>query len=158
MKSQWILWVAVFACLVCEVSGAEASTKFKNNTPNPVWVAYAHSADQGAGCGYNDGCGGATHLSGSYKVQGWWQIAPGGTVTVNGHAHHNARHQYYAEDGLGHVWQGGGFVFATNWEAFTRCGNSFPFGSINRTFRQLSNSTCCGFWCSPVNYTLTLVL
>ncbi|SRR5260221_134708 len=153
---KWVSSVAILTALLGGASSANAWTKFKNGTPNTIWVAYAWAAESGFGCGYDDQCSGSG--PNGYEVAGWWQIAPGGTTTVNGNAYHNARQQYFAEDNAGHVWDGGGDRFNLDFaNAFDYCGGDWQI-TAGAYFRRISNSTCCGFTCSPVNKTWTLVL
>src|SRR6185503_15451812 len=90
---------------------AGAWLKFKNSTPNTIWTAHAFSSTSGFLCGWNDGCSGGR---GEWRIQGWWAIAPGGTVTVQSQNYGNAFHDYYAEDSFGHVWSGGGGSYCSD--------------------------------------------
>ena len=150
-KRKWMGSAAVALALLGAASTASAWTKFKNSTANTVWLAYAYQSVSGVACGYST-CGGG------WRVQGWWQIAPGGTVTVNGHDHHNAKHHFYAQDQFGHIWNGTGTQQRLETGAFDYCNGIINPGDWIEKFQIVRNTTCCGFWCDPVNYTANLVL
>jgi uncharacterized membrane protein len=143
---------------------ASAYLKFKNSTPNTVFVAHAFASTSGFLCGYNDNCSGGR---GDWRVEGWWRIVPGATSQVQSQTYGNAWHDYYAEDGLGHVWGGGGFSFCTPFPAFSRCNNDECLGCIGNcpnpnprvlTYRALRHSWCCGGACGPEGHVVNLVL
>ena len=152
----------VAATLLGSTPSAQAWTKVKNNSANMIWVAYAHIAMEGVGCGYTT-CrqGDAVNFSNAYRVRGWWGIAPGGSATVNGNAHHNAtRHQVYAEDAFGNWWGGDGRIHGVfRPQAFDYCKRNLgeqwwgPPGSVWTDFFEVPVARCCGFWCGGVNYT-----
>lgn len=150
-KLRWFTFLALFLGASAFVPSAHAWTKVKNNTPTTVSFAYAFSSVSGIGCGYST-CGGG------WKSTGWWNIAPGGTVTINGQAHHNAIHQYYAQDQAGRKWRGGGRAFELRNSSFDFCNQGLNPANWQEVFKVMSGSRCCGFTCSPVNFTLTLTL
>jgi uncharacterized membrane protein len=160
-----LLMLLVLAVVANALPGsADAALKFKNSTPNAVFVAHAFASTSGFGCGYNDGCSGGR---GDWKVEGWWRVAPGGTTTVHSQTYGNAWHDFYAEDGLGHVWQGGGGTFCTPIVAFGRCNNDECLGCIGNcpnpnprilTYRPLRHEWCCGIACGPESHTVNLTL
>lgn len=131
---------------------AHAWTKVKNSTPTTITLAYAFSSVSGIFCGYST-CGGG------WKTIGWFNIAPGGTVTINGQAHHNAEHYYYAQDQAGHKWRGnGGKSFELRNAKFEFCNQGIHPGQWVENFNVITRGTCCGATCSPVNFTQTLTL
>ncbi|HEX6245667.1 MAG TPA: DUF1036 domain-containing protein [Polyangiales bacterium] len=148
---RWFAFMSLMIGAVALAPSAHAWTKVKNNTPNTISLAYAFSSVSGVGCGYST-CGGG------WKSKGWWNIAPGGTVTINGQAHHNADHQYYAQDTQGRKWRGGGRAFELRNTPFDFCNQGLFPGTWQEVFKKISGSRCCGFWCSPVNWTETLIL
>lgn len=129
---------------------AAAWTRFHNNSPYTIWAAHAFDSVSGFLCGYSDGC--AT----SSRVKGWFQIAPGGTVTVDSRGWGNATHEAYADDGLGHYWEGGSGYVVPN-DAFDRCQYDtwlYTRPTSNRYYFFFArNTTCCGGTC-PANGTV----
>lgn len=134
---------------------ANAWTRFHNNTSNTISTAHAYDSVSGFLCGYSDGCPSNWHL------KGWWNIAPGGTVTVDGNAWGNASHDVYGFDSLGHEWTGGGGnplggSYGIPFDrAFSGCQYDFLTlpRTEYRTFARIRYSTCCGGSC-PSNYTV----
>ncbi|MDX2054463.1 MAG: hypothetical protein SFV15_18825 [Polyangiaceae bacterium] len=153
--------LALGLAAVGSASNASAWLKFKNNTANTIWTSHAWASTSGFGCGYWDACDKTDSNVTGYRVRGWWAIAPGGIVTVQSENFGNAWHQYYAEDAVGHKWNGGGYTFFTpHASAYGHCGDFTGFGEAASDFtvhRWLSTSRCCGVTCSPDNYTLTFV-
>jgi hypothetical protein len=141
--------MAVAAVLVFS-SATRASTKFKNFSPNTIWTLHAYASTSGFLCGWNDGCSG---VEGDWVVEGWYQIAPGATVVVQGNGYGNAYHDAYGEDSYGHVWQGGGGnpqggTYCAPPTAFSWCNNTCqsPNGNYYSFFRA-RNTRCCGGSC-----------
>jgi hypothetical protein len=144
-----ILALGLFA-LVAAPTEAGAWTKFKNNTSVTLWTAHAFASTSGFLCGWDDGCSGSGKSD--WRVQGWWQIAPGGLVTVHGSGYGNAYHDAYAEDDFGHTWGGGGNDYATPNNAFDHCGG---IGIVQGgtavpmpVFARVRNTRCCGGSCT----------
>jgi len=142
------------ASLSCVTAPAAASTKFHNSTGNTIWAAHAFDSVSGLGCGYSDGC------PSSSRVKGWFPIAPGGTATVDSRGWGNARHEIYAEDGLGHFWEGDSAYVVPN-DAFDRCQyDDWLYAQPTSNyyyFRLVRNTTCCGIGCpgdKTYNFTL----
>lgn len=133
---------------------AHAWLKFKNNTDYDLATSHAYASyDGNQFCGYFDAC--RNSGNGTYRVEGWWIIAPGGTKTVSSQGFHEAYHQFYAFNHLGWEWAGGGRTFWTTYAKHSHCGDfSYP-GFFQKTYRVLSSRRCCGVTCSPNNYTLT---
>jgi hypothetical protein len=166
MIKKLMLGMAVLAATIGATPAAQAWTKIKNNTPNQIFVSYGVISIGGVGCGYWTCRRGNSN---GHRFRGWWGIAPGGTATVNGEAHHNATaHYVWGEDSLGHFWGGGGLVSGImRPNAFDYCRNDptlanwwGPAGSVAVDFFRINppGSSCCGFWCSPVNFTQGLTL
>jgi uncharacterized membrane protein len=84
------------------------SLSFRNSTPAPVWLVFAYS---------DSGC---SSYGASWMKEGWWQIQPGGTVTVRGGASNGAKYFFYAEGGGGRRWSGP-YDTSVPTEAFTQC-------------------------------------
>jgi uncharacterized membrane protein len=138
------------ATLALTAGQAGASTKFHNNSANTIWTMHAFASMTGLGCGWDDGCSG-TGLN-DWRKQGWWQIAPGGTVTVHGSGYGNAFHDAYAEDAVGHWWGNGGNNFGINQSAQDTCGDGITVRRV--TFFRAASSRCCGIGCAT-NGTVT---
>ena len=99
-------------------------------------------------CGWNDGCS----SEGDWVVEGWYKIAPGATVTVQGQGYGNAFHDAYGEDGLGHVWVGGGGNavggrYCAPRTAFRWCSNTCSNVASTYQFFRARGSRCCGGSC-----------
>jgi uncharacterized membrane protein len=124
-------------------SSAHAWTAIGNATPNTVFVVYAH--DRNGDCNVACGGGGKAALFN----QGWWHIAPGGVVTVNGHHFHEEGHAIFAEDDFGRFWAGSSFTFnglCVPFTAFNMCGNQCPAGSRVLNYRPIGPfpyTECC---------------
>jgi uncharacterized membrane protein len=119
---------------------AHAWTAIGNATPNTVFVTYAHN--RRSIC--NVSCGGSG--AAEWFNEGWWHIAPGGVVTVNGRHHHGAIHAFFAEDDFGRFWAGNTVNLCVPFTAFDMCGNDCPAGSRNIGYRWLGLSfevKCC---------------
>lgn len=76
--------------------------RFRNSTPNPVFVAVNYP---------NEGCGNGR------AIRGWYEVSPGRTVTIYGGSVTLNSFYWYAEDDFGHVW-GGTRIFNVPNEAF----------------------------------------
>ena len=85
----------------------------------------------------------------NWANKGWWQIAPGGTVTVRGGASNNARYFWYAETDTGLQWAGDLFNDLPT-TAFDWCWPTSSTDATSRGMRQLDVP-----W-SRVNHTLVL--
>jgi uncharacterized membrane protein len=138
---------------------AHAWSAIGNATPSPVFVVYAHN--RRPICNVSCGGGGAAE----WFNAGWWQIAPGGVVTVNGRDHHEAHHAFFAEDDFGRFWAGNKVSLCVPFTAFDMCGNSCPSGSRFLGYRHLGfslESKCChgflSFCTSPDNFQTNLTL
>jgi uncharacterized membrane protein len=84
------------------------SLSFRNSSPARIWLVFA----------YNDS--GCSSDGASWMKKGWWQIQPGGTVTVRGGASNGAKYFYYAKGDGGRRWSGQyGTTVPT--DAFTQC-------------------------------------
>jgi uncharacterized membrane protein len=139
---------ATLATAVVLASSAPAHAWYQiiNATPNTVWVTHAFQSMSGFLCGYNDGCNDST--SPGWRVEGWWQIASGGSAIVQSQNWGNAYHQIYAHDLVGHEWGGNGNSFATPDSAFSRCAEFFPPNTLPAyTYVWTSNHRCCGGSC-----------
>jgi hypothetical protein len=161
MKNLSKLSLLAAAALVCWSGQSSASLRYRNSTPNTLFTLNAFASTEGAGCGFSDGCPGGEGSSfpAGFRVRGWFSVAPGGVATVETHAFHNAKHQGFAQDLLGNVWGGGGSTFCINNEVQNHCGNGCAPGAQRIvSFFHISHTTCCGFWCTPVNFTLNLTL
>ena len=161
MKTRTVVMLLALAFIESSAGHAFAWLKFHNDTPNTIWTTHAYASTSGFLCGFNDGCSGSDSgdFAPGWATKGWWQIAPGGTSTVQSEDYHNSYHQYYAEDGYGHVWANGGYKFCNDNEAFSWCGDICQIPRHNTPYyRWLSTSRCCGAFCSPDNYTLNFVL
>ena len=149
--------------VLCLCGESLATLKYHNGTPNTLFSLDAFASTSGFGCGFDDGCSGVESQASfppGYRVRGWFQIAPGGTATVEGHAFHNAKHDGFAQDQFGHVWQGGGHSFCISTDVQNHCGSVCP-GSAQVTFPvffSLSRTNCCGITCSPENFTMNFTL
>jgi uncharacterized membrane protein len=129
------------------VTSAHAWTRFRNGTPNTVWVTHAvkelsnglFSSCDSTGCGTS-----------FWRLRGWWAIAPGGTVTVWGGTFHNFFQKYHADDDFGHRWVGSQ-TFCTPNPAFDFCSNLCQTGASFLGYRDLNNVACCGFLCGGDN-------
>jgi uncharacterized membrane protein len=84
------------------------SLSFRNSTPEPVWLVYAH---------HDSGCGSE---GSEWMKEGWWQIQPGGSATVTGGPVNGAKYFFYAEGGSGRRWAGE-FGTSVPFEAFSQC-------------------------------------
>jgi hypothetical protein len=149
-KAALVLCAA--AGLLCASSPASAWTKFHNASPNPIWAAHKFDSVSGFLCGYSDGCSGPES-----RVTGWWWVAAGGTITVDSRGWGNARHEVWAEDGLGSVWEGGDGTCLPNTAGFDTCQyNDWLCAQPDSTyfyFAYVRNTTCCGGSC-PSNGTV----
>jgi Protein of unknown function (DUF1036) len=74
--------------------GVPVSLSFSNSTPGPVWVVIAYN-DSSCGSGGN-----------AWMKEGWWQVQPGGNVTVHGGPSNGAKYFYFAHDNSGREWAG----------------------------------------------------
>jgi len=70
------------------------SLSFSNSTPEPIWLVYAHND---SGCA-SDGD--------PWMKEGWWEIQPGGSVTVRGGPVNGAKYFFYTEGGAVRIWAG----------------------------------------------------
>jgi len=139
---------ATLAAAVALGSSAPARAWYQivNATPDTVWVTHAFASTSGFLCGWNDGC--SDSAAPGWRVEGWWQIASGGSAIVQSAGWGNAYHQIFAHDLVGHVWSGGGDRFATPDSAFSRCAEFFPPSNIPAyTYVPTSNHRCCGGSC-----------
>jgi uncharacterized membrane protein len=84
------------------------SLSFSNSTPAPIWLCYAH---------HDSSCGSEGD---EWMKEGWWEIPPGGNVTVRGGPVNGAKYFFYAEGGSGRVW-GGDFSTTVPLDAFAQC-------------------------------------
>jgi hypothetical protein len=144
------------ATIVGASSPAGAWTRFHNNSSFTIRVAHAFDSTSGFLCGYSDGCSSNWHLS------GWWDMAPGTTITVETHGYGNASHDAYGFDSLGHEWVGTtpgnvlggsyGLPFDRNFEGCQYDFLSLPFTEY-RTFFRARLAQCCGGSC-PSNGTI----
>jgi uncharacterized membrane protein len=145
--ATFLLGVAAF---VGATRPAGAATHFQNTSSNTIWAAHKFDSTWGFGCGYDDGC---DHAS---RMTGWWQIAPGGITTVDSRGWGNARHEAYAEDGLGHYWEGGDPVCLGD-NGFNTCQYNDSLcnqpTSTYYSFFFARNTACCGGTC-PTNGTI----
>jgi|SoiMethySBSTD1v2_1073268.scaffolds.fasta_scaffold128329_2 hypothetical protein len=160
-RARRLLGVFVTGAALLSVSGESAAwTKYKNKTPNTISTVHGFASGQAFGCGFDDGC----RLSGDdledFRIRGWFNIAPGGSVTVETHAFHNSAHIGYAEDNFGHVWNSNLQQICISNNAFDVCGSNCPGSGTPRRVSpfQFRNARCCGFTCSPVDFTLNFTL
>jgi hypothetical protein len=123
---------------------AAAWTRFHNNSANTIWTMHAFASTKGFGCGWADGCNGSG--IDDWRLQRWWQIAPGGTVQVHGFGWGNAVHDAYGEDAFGHFWGGGGGVFPAGNDANDVCGVGLET-SRRVTMFHARTTWCCGIGC-----------
>jgi uncharacterized membrane protein len=146
----------VTAVVLASSAPAHAYYQITNRTPNTVWLTHAYASTSGFLCGWNDGCSDAT--APGWRVEGWWQIAPGGTAVIQSQNWGNAYHQIFAHDLAGHVWSGNGDRFATPDSVFNRCAEFFPPSNIP-AYQYVWTSThrCCGGSC-PSFGSNTLIL
>ena len=145
MKTRLSAFIVGLFTLGLLASQAAASTRFHNGFTNTIWTAHAFASTSGILCGWKDGCDGAG--LDDWRRQGWWEIAPGGTVTVHGSGYGNAFHQAYAEDAFGHFWGGGGRTFVVRQAAMDFCGND-GVSTRSVTFFAASTIRCCGGACA----------
>lgn len=92
------------------------SLSFTNGTPEPIWLVYAHHDSD---CSSDGGS--------EWLKEGWWQVQPGGSVTVTGGPVNGAKYFFYAEGGSGRKWSGE-FGTSVPLEAFQQC---WSIGSSN---------------------------
>jgi Protein of unknown function (DUF1036) len=152
-------------------SGAQAWVKFQNNWTGTVWVTHYYSImSPPTNCLLDDiGCwinSNGTWIDGGPKTEGWWQIAPGGSKKpYGGDWHQLTVYRYYAEDDDGGFWgPPGPRRCGTNAEFHrcdaTPCDTNANCGSGNRCITYSADKQtgggCCGFWCSPDDYTFNL--
>jgi len=145
MKSKLLAVILGVVTLGLGASQAGAVTRFHNASANTIWTAHAFASTSGFLCGWNDGCSGSG--IDDWRLQRWWQIAPGGTVQVHGFGYGNAFHDAYAEDAFGHFWGGGGNTFPVGNSANDVCGTGLET-SRRATFFRASNTRCCGGSCA----------
>jgi hypothetical protein len=136
------------AAVLMSPGAASASTKFKNNSPNTIWTLHAYASTSGFLCGWDDHCS----SEGDWVVEGWYKIAPGATVIVQGQGYGNAYHDAYGEDGLGHYWVGGGGNavggnFCAPRTAFSWCSNVCSTNASYYQFFRARGTRCCGGSC-----------
>lgn len=141
------------ALIVLLVSSAgDASVKIKNNTSNTVFAAQ----DRTAVCGWE--------CTNGWRSLGWWQIAPGGTVTVWGSSANKVLFTYFAEDGLGHTWRGSEWQHSvcSPFAVFDNCTSPGPCATPNRSLTYGASSVpnfCCGIFCGfATDHTIVLNL
>lgn len=135
--------------LLSHAPHAHADTMVKNNWQNLVHVAYAYASIHGFGCGYET-------CNDNFRVQGYWDVQPGQTITVNGHTHYNGTHWFFVFDDFGNVWDGDGtfpiFPVGTNFDICYSVGD-FPAGSSQANFAG-TGPDCCGLNCAgPSDFT-----
>jgi len=153
MKRAMTTWLLALVFLAGAAAPAAAVTKFKNNSSNNIWTAHAWSSVTGFLCGWPDACNGSG--IGTWRVAGYWQIAPGGTQQVQFQSWGNALHDAFADDAFGHVWGGGGHTFCIGFEGFDHCGGNCGVDptSTNFEFFTARGTRCCGGTC-PENGTV----
>lgn len=171
MKSLHVAAFAIAVAVFGQSSNAHAWLKFKNSTPNPVWVGNAYAAFHCSVLipiavfqyGTHDSCGSDTMTlfapKRDFRVRGWYNIAPGGTKTVDNLDWSNSVHQFYADDAFGNVWDGNDHTFCTSAEPVNHCGDACPANTVwELEFRDITDSVCCGP-CSgePEDHTVNLV-
>jgi hypothetical protein len=144
MKRKLSIMIIGLLTLALQAAPASAWTRFHNASANTIWTAHAFASTSGFLCGWNDGCGGAG--LNDWRKQGWWQIAPGGTLQVHGSGYGNAFHDAYGEDAFGHVWGGGGNTLGVSDAAMDTCGNGITVRTV--TFFRAANTRCCGGSCA----------
>jgi hypothetical protein len=157
MKPSTLLF-ALAAALAVTVAPQESKAwvKFKNDTPYTVWVWHAYASVDSIFCGFYDSCPRPGYAD--YRIKGWWNIARGGTATVDGENYGNAKRQFYAYTNEGYWWGGGGTIFKIRWDAYnSSCGDQFDLSWPSKEFRWYRKSRCCGGTC-PSNHTVRLVL
>jgi hypothetical protein len=156
------------AALLGAAPYAHAWTSVRNETSNTIHLLYSFSAVSGIGCGYDDGCD-DDNLGA--RAQGWFIVQPGQSIRLNDHAHHNAVHNIYAEDDLGHSWSGSienfdaigipGFPFPQSIDACFQIPPDVP-GSIMfsgfMVWPAPDEGACCGAFCEPEDFEQPLTL
>lgn len=124
-KNYAIKAAAVVLISMLGMANAHAWFKFKNSTPNTVWVSFQWYSP--ATCAN----------SGKWETKGWWQLAPGETKTVFGNDLQTIGkyYYYYAESSNGTVWNGPFNTYASN-TAFDWCLNTGSTNSRILGFRE----------------------
>jgi hypothetical protein len=105
-------------------SGDPVSLSFRNSTPGPISLVYAHN-DSGCGSGGD-----------AWMKEGWWSISPGGTVTVRGGPVNGAKYFFFAEGGTGQTWAGE-FTTTVPLQAFSQCWNIGTTDSQQVSMRKI---------------------
>jgi len=160
MKATWALAALALVGATLPAGEAAAWVKFKNNTPNTIWVAHAYASTYQQVCGWYDSCPGQDNGSAyGWRVEGWWKLDPGQTKKVNTQNYGNAWWQYYANDDAGHYWGNGGYNFTVDYaNAFNWCGQYQPSWLPKLQFKWMRSTRCCGMFCTPDDHTRTLSL
>lgn len=146
--------VAFAGVSVSSPEDAHAWLKFTNSTPWTVWVSHAYASYDSGVCGFWDACQGSSGVD-TYRVQGWWGMAPGGSATVDSHRYGTAWRQYYAVADNGAEWRDGGYTFWLDFNNhFSFCGSfQWPYFTP-KAFRVLRTTRKC---LGTKNYTVNLV-
>jgi uncharacterized membrane protein len=100
------------------------SLSFSNSTGTDIWLVYAH---------HDSDCGSGGD---AWLKEGWWQIQPGGSVTVTGGPVNGARYFYYAEGDSGPTWEGE-FTTSVPREVFSQCWNIGTTDSQQVSMREI---------------------
>lgn len=157
-----LVWSSTLACvaLLGSAQQAQAWTKVRNDTPNPIFLLYALSADSGLGCGYDDPC---TDDVESSHITGWFVVQPGQSLQINGNSHHNGIHEMYAEDDFGHSWTGDngfipGFPRPQSIDACFYIAPDIAGSTWYPSFMMYPQEDCCGFLCGPEDWEEKLTL
>jgi hypothetical protein len=85
------------------------SLSSRNSTSEPIWLVYAH---------HESGCGAGAD---AWMKEGWWEIPPGGSVTVRSGPVNGAKYFFYAENGSGAATWSGDFGISVPLEPFSQC-------------------------------------
>jgi len=101
------------------------SLSFSNGTGASIWLVYAHNDSD---CGSDGGS--------EWLKEGWWQIQPGGSVTVTGGPVNGAKYFFYAEGDSGQTWAGE-FGTSVPLEAFSQCWNIGTTDSQQVSMRKI---------------------
>jgi uncharacterized membrane protein len=128
---------------------AHAWVKIKNTTAHGIGVAHAYDTINTWLCGEFDGCDSGGTMD--YRIEGWWTVNSGSTVTVSGYDYSHMFYYLYAYDQYGHWW-GGSRDFNVANDAFSICGGGYQ---NLRSFWAVKTSRCCGLTCGqPANMTI----